>query len=165
MHTLNSESANSTQVGGDHYKKDRTGLQHWDVVHLLGWDYFQGNITKYVDRHAKKKGFEDLRKAEHYLHKYMELIYPREYMAVQAMIVKPCPLEMFTAKELMDELRRRANEEEQRAMDEHMAEERRQQRASHDPDAQEPTMCKGCGFDNGLHHPECPSQIAELEGT
>lgn len=133
MHTPNTEatrtgrfsgavmnSANDTQVGGDHYKKDRTGLQHWDIVDLLGWDYFQGNITKYLDRHARKKGFEDLQKAEHYLHKYMELKYPDEYAEREA--AKLRPLDSWTAKELMDELRRRAQEEEAAAMDAHSRE-------------------------------------------
>lgn len=130
-------SANDFQVGGDHYKKDRTGLQHWDVVDLLGWDYFQGNITKYVDRHAKKKGFEDLQKAEHYLHKYMELKYPDEYAAREA--AKLRPLDSYSAKELMDELRRRAYEEEVAAMNQHAE--------NFDP-------CRECGHVGG-HAFEC----------
>jgi len=76
--------ANSRQVGGTHYKKDGTPLQHWDVVVAMKWDYFQGNITKYVDRHARKKGFEDLMKAMHYLEKYMEVTYPEQWAEYQA---------------------------------------------------------------------------------
>lgn len=68
-------SANDIQVGGDHYKKEGQHLQHWDVVKLMNWDYFQGNITKYVDRHRKKNGEQDLRKALHYLLKYLESEY------------------------------------------------------------------------------------------
>jgi hypothetical protein len=157
----NMPKANDIQVGGDHYKKDRTGLQHWDVVDLLGWDYFQGNITKYVDRHAKKKGFEDLEKAEHYLHKYMELKYPDEYAAREA--AKPKPLDTYTAHELMEELRRRAHEQELEAMHQYLEDERAQHRASHDPDTVEPIdPCKECGFING-HHSECSQYIDQRE--
>lgn len=64
-------AANDKQVGGDHYKTD--GLQHWDIVELFKFDYFQGQITKYLMRWRKKNGIEDLQKARHYLDKYIEL--------------------------------------------------------------------------------------------
>lgn len=68
-------TANSRQVGGAHYSQMSSGgLQHWDVVALLGLDYFQGCITKYVFRWRLKGGVEDLKKARHYLDKYIELI-------------------------------------------------------------------------------------------
>lgn len=63
--------ANKTQVGGSHYKTD--GEEHWDRVNRLGLDYFQGQITKYVERCWKKNGVEDLKKARHFLDKYIEL--------------------------------------------------------------------------------------------
>lgn len=63
--------ANDRQVGGDHYKTD--GPQHWDMVAQFGLDYFQGQITKYLFRWRLKNGIEDLRKAQHYLEKYIEL--------------------------------------------------------------------------------------------
>lgn len=63
--------ANDRQVGGDHYKTG--GLQHWDLVDLFEWDYFQGQIIKYLMRWRKKNGIEDLEKARHYLDKYIEL--------------------------------------------------------------------------------------------
>lgn len=66
--------ANDRQVGGEHYRTEtRYGLQHWDVVDIFGLDYFQGNITKYVFRWRKKGGVEDLKKARHYLDKYIEM--------------------------------------------------------------------------------------------
>lgn len=65
------ERANDHQVGGSHYKTE--GLQHWDLVDLFKWDYFQGQITKYLMRWRKKNGIEDLEKARHYLEKYIEL--------------------------------------------------------------------------------------------
>lgn len=69
-------SANDRQVGGTHYGPGNS-LQHWDIVQRFGLDYFQGQITKYVIRWKKKhetqeKRLEDLRKARHFLDKYIE---------------------------------------------------------------------------------------------
>jgi hypothetical protein len=63
--------ANERQVGGTHYKTG--GEEHWDRVHRLGLDYFQGQITKYVERWKLKNGIQDLEKARHFLDKYIEL--------------------------------------------------------------------------------------------
>ena len=54
----------SKQVGGDHYK---TSIQPWDV--FLDWklDPWLCNVIKYVQRHHRKNGKEDLEKALHYL--------------------------------------------------------------------------------------------------
>lgn len=64
-------SANDKQVGGDHYQKGT--IQHWDFAADHNYDYFQGVITKYVDRWKYKNGLEDLKKAAHYLQKYIEI--------------------------------------------------------------------------------------------
>ena len=63
--------ANERQVGGGHYKIG--GEEHWDRVARLQLDYFQGQITKYVERWRDKNGVEDLEKAQHFLEKYIEL--------------------------------------------------------------------------------------------
>ena len=63
--------ANKTQVGGTHYK---TKIEHWDWVHANDLNYFEGQITKYVARARKKNGMEDLKKARHFLDKYIELL-------------------------------------------------------------------------------------------
>lgn len=63
--------ANHQQVGGDHY---RTPFQVWDMVDKLHLDYFEGAIVKYVTRHKKKGGAEDLQKALHYTRKMIELV-------------------------------------------------------------------------------------------
>ena len=63
-------SANERQVGGNHYLRE---YQHWDIVNDFGLDYFQGQITKYVMRWRDKGGVQDLRKAQHFLAKYIEL--------------------------------------------------------------------------------------------
>ena len=67
-------SANDIQVGGTHYQGKE--LQHWDLVDMYDWDYFQAQIIKYVMRHKGKNGLQDLQKAGHFLEKYIELRYP-----------------------------------------------------------------------------------------
>ena len=62
---------NDIQVGGDHYKTQ--GIQTWDYITANKLDYFQGNIVKYVSRWKDKGGVEDLKKARHYLDKYIEV--------------------------------------------------------------------------------------------
>jgi hypothetical protein len=37
-------------------------------------DYFQGQITKYICRYRDKGGIQDLKKAQHFLAKYIELL-------------------------------------------------------------------------------------------
>jgi len=69
-HTL--AGPNERQVGGAHYSKFGS-LQHWDVVNHFQLDYFLGQITKYVMRWKDKNGVEDLKKAQHFLEKYIEL--------------------------------------------------------------------------------------------
>lgn len=68
---------NNMQVGGTHYRQGDKP-QHWDLVSLYGWDYFQGQITKYLMRwkykHKTPEGrLEDLKKARHFLDKYITL--------------------------------------------------------------------------------------------
>lgn len=65
-------AANDRQVGGTHYKREG-GEEHWDRVARLGLDYFQGQITKYVERWKLKNGIQDLEKARHFLDKYLEV--------------------------------------------------------------------------------------------
>jgi len=64
-------SANDRQVAGNHYKGD---VQHWDLAAQHRYDYFQGQVTKYVDRWKKKNGLQDLKKAQHFLEKYIECV-------------------------------------------------------------------------------------------
>jgi Protein of unknwon function (DUF3310) len=68
---MSSKRANDYQIAGNHYQ---TSIQHWDFVVANGLDYFQAAITKYVVRWRQKGGIEDLKKAQHYLAKYIELI-------------------------------------------------------------------------------------------
>lgn len=58
------------QVGGDHYKSD---YQHWDWAVDVGLGPLEYGATRYICRHWKKNGVEDLRKAQHFIEKIMEL--------------------------------------------------------------------------------------------
>jgi hypothetical protein len=67
-------SADEKQVGGDHYKtKGDSSCEHWNYVLANDLDYFQAQITKYVTRWKKKNGLVDLKKAMHFLEKYIEI--------------------------------------------------------------------------------------------
>ena len=63
--------ANATQIAGDHYKSQ--AIEPWDYAAANRLDGFQAAIVKYVTRWQGKKGVEDLRKARHFLDKYIEL--------------------------------------------------------------------------------------------
>lgn len=67
--------ANQIQIGGDHYRPDgEDQRQHWDMMYAFSWDYFLCAASKYVDRLGRKDvGFQELRKASHYLQKRIEL--------------------------------------------------------------------------------------------
>jgi len=66
-----------------HYNSVPSHLQHWDVVHQMGWDYYLGCATKYIWRAGKKKSaamddktkeIQDLEKAIVYLTKKIEIL-------------------------------------------------------------------------------------------
>lgn len=65
------QDSNEIQIGGKHYKK--CAIQPWDYVLANDLDYFQGSIIKYDTRWRDKGGVEDLRKASHFLEKYIEV--------------------------------------------------------------------------------------------
>ena len=67
--------ASTKQVGGDHYKMS---LQPIDVIDAWGLDFYEGSALKYLARHRKKNGAEDLKKAIHYLELLLERQYPSE---------------------------------------------------------------------------------------
>ena len=59
------KDALDTQVGGNHYKDLKIQPVEYTVQNNLG--YLEGNVIKYVTRHEKKNGLEDIQKAIHYL--------------------------------------------------------------------------------------------------
>lgn len=73
MKTTN-PSALQTQVGGSHYKG--MPIQHAEFCqrNRLGW--CESAAIKYLCRHGRKNGVEDLKKAIHYIQILIELEYP-----------------------------------------------------------------------------------------
>lgn len=63
--------ANEQQVGGAHYAVK--AIQPWDFIIANDLGYLEGNIVKYVSRWKDKGGIEDLKKAQHYLSKLIEV--------------------------------------------------------------------------------------------
>ena len=63
--------ANAQQVGGSHYKSK--AIQPWDYIASNNMGYLEGNVVKYVSRWKEKGGIEDLKKAQHYLTKLIEV--------------------------------------------------------------------------------------------
>ena len=64
-------SANDIQVAGNHYKDQ--AIQTWDYIVANNIGYLEGNAIKYLSRWKKKGGIDDLRKAEHYVKKLIEI--------------------------------------------------------------------------------------------
>ena len=65
-------NANDVQIAGTHYK-DKS-IQPWDYIVANKLGYLEGNIVKYVSRWKDKGGIDDLRKAQHYLAKLIEVV-------------------------------------------------------------------------------------------
>jgi len=59
------------QIDGNHYVERK--VQPWDFIVANRLDFWQGNILKYITRWRDKDGVIDLKKARHYLDKYIEL--------------------------------------------------------------------------------------------
>lgn len=64
--------ADFVQVGGSHYKKVPPEFQHWNLVLVHRWDYFQAQAIKYIMRYKEKNGIQDLKKARHFVDKMIE---------------------------------------------------------------------------------------------
>lgn len=73
--TLGAVSVNplETQEGGTHYKD--MGIQPIEYIHGNNMGFLEGNVIKYVSRHASKNGLEDLKKAKHYIDLLIKLEY------------------------------------------------------------------------------------------
>lgn len=70
-------SANDRQEGGSHYKK--MGVEPWDVVDTWPLEqqigYYRGGALKYIMRMGSKdESLQELRKAEHYIQKLIEIL-------------------------------------------------------------------------------------------
>lgn len=60
------------QVGGDHYQ---TAIQPLDFIMANNLGFIEGNVIKYVVRHERKNGKQDLEKAIDYLNKLIAFRY------------------------------------------------------------------------------------------
>lgn len=65
-----------TQINGDHYKDMAIQPSEFIYRNKLGW--LEGNAIKYICRHAKKGGTQDIDKAIHYLQLLKEWTYKNE---------------------------------------------------------------------------------------
>ena len=70
------QTADLQQVGGSHYKD--MAVQPW--VAMESWmtpeqfaGFLRGNAIKYLARCDVKGGLDDIKKAEHYIHKLIEV--------------------------------------------------------------------------------------------
>ena len=66
-------SALDVQIGGDHYKTMK--IQPVEFITANDIPFLEGNVIKYVTRHASKNGLADIEKAIHYLELIKELRY------------------------------------------------------------------------------------------
>lgn len=67
---FNLPDPNKRQVGGTHYAKK---YQHWDFAADCKLGYFEGQITKYLERHKSKNKVQDVDKALHFAEKLYSL--------------------------------------------------------------------------------------------
>lgn len=70
-------SANTKQVGGDHYRNK--SVQPWEAMeawmsHEEFVGFLRGNAIKYLARCNEKGGIEDVKKAQHYTEKLLEVL-------------------------------------------------------------------------------------------
>jgi Protein of unknwon function (DUF3310) len=57
----------------NHYQaKDGSGLEVYDIIKAFRLTYDMGNVVKYLLRHDRKNGLEDLKKAAWYLDKIIQ---------------------------------------------------------------------------------------------
>ena len=63
------------QIGGDHYK--HCAIQPYDFIEANHLNFAEGSVIKYLMRHRKKGGVEDLKKAKHYIDLIIETEYGR----------------------------------------------------------------------------------------
>ncbi|MDB4559242.1 DUF3310 domain-containing protein [bacterium] len=65
-------SALDKQTGGSHYDMK---IQPIEYIYQNSLDYCEGNVVKYISRHGRKNGADDIRKAIHYCELLLELEY------------------------------------------------------------------------------------------
>lgn len=68
--------ASEKQIGGEHYKG--MAIQPSEFIYRNNINWLEGNAIKYICRHAKKGGIQDIDKAIHYLELLKEWIYDKK---------------------------------------------------------------------------------------
>lgn len=66
----NKSTSLKKQVGGNWYKE--MGIQPWEIIDANGLNFYEGCVLKYLLRHKKKGGVQDLKKAIHFLEHLIE---------------------------------------------------------------------------------------------
>ena len=66
-------TASETQVGGNHYQN--MPIQPAEYNQRNGLNFCEACVIKYVSRHKRKNGAEDVRKAIHFLNLLLEIEY------------------------------------------------------------------------------------------
>lgn len=61
------------QVAGSHYSE--MSIQPIEYIVANNLNFIEGNVIKYISRHRKKNGAQDIRKVIHYCHLLLELEY------------------------------------------------------------------------------------------
>ena len=78
-------SSYDTQLGGDHYKDMK--IQPSEFINKNKMQFAEGNAIKYICRHQKKGGKQDLEKAKHYIDMIIERYYGDETYKSQTFTV------------------------------------------------------------------------------
>ena len=76
------EFLNDREVHGKHYQAE---YQHWDWAYDLKLSYMHASPGKYIARHSKKNGAEDIRKAMSFYIKMKELNAPHAYQKLDVL--------------------------------------------------------------------------------
>lgn len=66
-------SSLNTQVGGEHYKKNK--IQPIEFIYANNIPFMEANCIKYLCRHKDKNGAQDIRKVIHYCQLILKLEY------------------------------------------------------------------------------------------
>ncbi|AUR82757.1 protein of unknown function DUF3310 [Vibrio phage 1.271.B._10N.286.54.B4] len=70
------QAATERQIGGDYYKSLK--IQPHEYIEANSLPFLEGNVVKYVTRHASKNGVQDIDKAIHYLELIKQMRYSEE---------------------------------------------------------------------------------------
>lgn len=97
-----------TQVGGSHYKD--MAIQPVTYIHANKLGFLEGNVVKYISRHAEKGGRQDIEKVIHYCQLLLQLQYGGTAEGVDTLVgaslvgSEAAPV-YFTTEEIMNDLK------------------------------------------------------------